>query len=175
MRLTKLIVTVITCLVVFNSYAAEPVMEPHAMLYYRVTFGNGHAHAVKETFGFRMDSALVEPGKPIDYQKLFRRPALFNLKMDDRGSVALNITGVNFLKQVRALHASEDDANTTDSTGTAGAAGDDANAKGQAKTAEKKGLFSRLPDYSGSIKKSQYLGLGIGILVGIGFAMGIGG
>lgn len=168
MRLIKLLVTVIICLVMFNASAAEKFMEPHAMLYYQVTFGNNHAHAVKQTFGLRLDEALVEPRKPIDYQKLFRRPAVINLKMNDAGVMALNITGVNFLKQIRTLHASEDDANTA-------AGGSGAEAKGQAQTAKKKGGFFKLPDYSNAIKKSQYLGLGIGILVGIGFAMGVGG
>ena len=181
MRLSKLIVTVITGLAVFNSFAAEPVMEPHAMLYYQVTFGNGHGHPLKKTFGFRLDDALVEPGKPINYQKLFRRPAVINLKMDDAGVWALNITGVNFLKQVRALHANEDDANTsaggtgakTEPAGTATGGG--AAASGQAGTPEKKGLLSKLPDYSDAIKRSQYLGLAAGIMLGIGILMGIGG
>lgn len=169
MNLNKLIMTVIASLVAFNVNAAEKIIEPHAMLYYQVSFGNSNAHVVKQSFGFRLDEALVEPRHPVNYQKLFRRPALFNLKMDDTGVMSLNITGVNFLKQVRTLHASEDDSSTSAGGGATGGA----DAKGQTKSAGKKGWPFKLPDYSGAIKKSQYLPLGIGILVGIGFAMGI--
>lgn len=173
MRLNKLFLIVFAFLVVADCNAAEPVLEPHAMLYFEIPLGSSHGGKIKPAFGFRMDTALVEPGKPIDYPKLFRHQALFNLKLGHAGIEELKISGVDYLKQYRALHANGDDAGTpADSAGSApgnsgAAAGADTAEQGQAETAEKKeGIFSKLPDYSDAIGKNQYMGLAIGAVIG---------
>jgi len=174
MQLKKLILIVITLLFVFNCNAAEQVLEPHAMLYFQVPLGSNYKDHAKPAFGFRMDNALVEPGKPIDYPKLFSHQAVFDLKMGRSGVESLKFSGVDILKQIRTLQANGDDTDTQEDA--AGAAAGDTGAAGEGSTAssqdeagsgEKKGILSKLPDYSNAIKKTQWLGLAIGI--GIGF------
>ena len=180
MRLTKLFPIVLAFLVVADCNAAEPILEPHAMLYFEIPLGSRHETKIKPAFGFRMDTALVEPHKAIDYPKLFSRPAMFDLKFSHAGIQELKISGVDYLKQYRALHANGD---TTDTPAdSAGSTADNAGAveagtataqQGEEGTAEKKeGIMSKLPDYSDAIKKSQYFGIFLGILLGIGFVAG---
>lgn len=167
MRLYKLILIVIAFIVVTNCNAVEPVLEPHAMLYFKIPLGSRDKDNLKPAFGFRMDTALVEPGKPIDYPKLFSRQAVFDLKMGRTGIEELKISGVDFLKQIRTLHANGDDSSAP--ADTEGTTADDAGAveQGETETTEKKeGIFSKLPDYSDAIKKNQYLGLTIGAVIG---------
>ena len=110
MRVNKLILFVLTFLLTFNSNASELVLEPQAMLYYRVPLGGGHKEQLKSTFGFRLDRTLVEKGKPVDYQKLFRQPAVLDFRMDHAGIESLTIAGVDYLKQYRMSRAAEDEA-----------------------------------------------------------------
>ena len=181
MRLNKLFLIVLAFLVAAECNAAEQILEPHAMFYYTIPLGGSHGGKIKPAFGFRMDTALVEPGKPIDYPKLFRHQAVFDLKFDHDGIEELKISGVDYLKQYRALQANGDETGSTaDNAGTtadnaeAAEAGTAPAQQGEAGTTEKKGgIMSKLPDYSNAIKKTQYLGLIVGAMVGIGFLMGI--
>ena len=110
MRVYKLILFVLTFLLTFNCNAAELVLEPQAMLYYRVPLGGGHGKQMQPTFGFRLDRTLVEKGKPVDYRQLFRQQAVLDFRMDRSGVESLTIGGVDYLKQYRALNAAEDEA-----------------------------------------------------------------
>src|SRR3972149_2516359 len=108
MRVYKLILFVLTFLLTFNCNAAELVLEPQAMLYYRVPLGGGHGKQMQPTFGFRLDRTLVEKGKPVDYRQLFRQQAVLDFRMDRSGVESLTIGGVDYLKQYRALNAAEE-------------------------------------------------------------------
>lgn len=174
MRPNKLILIVIAFLVVSNCNAVEPILEPHAMLYVKIPLGSRHKDTMKPSFGFRMDTALVEPGKPINYPKLFNRQAILDLRMGRAGIEELKISGVDYLKRIRTLHANGDDSGAPADDAGAAEQGQASPDQGGAETAEKKGgIFSKLPDYSNSIKKTQYLGLIVGVMAGVGFLMGI--
>jgi hypothetical protein len=97
--------------------------------------------------------------------------------MGRSGIESLKLSGVDFLKQIRALQQNGDAAGSQeDNAGAAagGAAGEGsaASAQGEAGSDEKKGIFSKLPDYSNAIKKTQYLGLTIGIAIGFAIIAG---
>ena len=178
MRVSKLFLIVLAFLVAAaECNAAEPILEPHAMLYFEIPLGSRHEDRIKPAFGFRMDTAMVEPHKSIDYPKLFSRPAMLDLRFGQAGIKELKISGVDFLKQVRTLHANGDDTGSTaDKADTppanAGASEASTATEQQSKegSAEKKGgLLSKLPDYSNAIRKSQYVGLAIGAVIGFVF------
>jgi hypothetical protein len=132
MRANKLILFVLTLLLTINGSAAEQVLEPHAMLYYRVPLGGGQQDQMKPTFGFRVDRALVEPGKPINYRQLFQQTAVFDFGMGRAGIETLKIGGVDYLARRRALRANGDEPVAGEESAETGAAeAAEANAAGE--------------------------------------------
>ena len=182
MRVYKLILFVLTFLLTFNCNAAELVLEPQAMLYYRVPLGGGHGKQMQPTFGFRLDRTLVEKGKPVDYRQLFRQQAVLDFRMDRSGVESLTIGGVDYLKQYRALNAAEDEAapvadtaETTDApaaeesaTPAEEVAAEEATAE-EVPAEEEPGFFEDLPEI---FEENQRYGLLIGAVLAIGFVAG---
>ncbi|MBF8268997.1 MAG: hypothetical protein HW386_706 [Gammaproteobacteria bacterium] len=109
MRVNKLILFVLTFLATVNCNAADLVLEPQAMLYYRVTFGGNRAKQTQPTFGFRLDRTLHEKNKPVDYRQLFQQQAVLDFKMNQNGAESLTIAGVDYLKQYRLMRAAEEE------------------------------------------------------------------
>ena len=195
MRVNKLILFVLTFLLTFNSNASELVLEPQAMLYYRVPLGGGHKELLKSTFGFRLDRTLVEKGKPVDYQKLFRQPAVLDFRMDHAGIESLTIAGVDYLKRYRIARAAENEAAPVEDgaetaaeapTAEESATPAEEEAAGEVPAEdmaaeeapaeeipdeEEPGFFENLPDI---FEDSQNFGLIIGVILTAGFVLGVG-
>lgn len=166
MRLNQLILIILTFLVTFNSNAAELNLEPHAMLYYQIPLGGGHKDQKKHTFGFRIDNAIIESGKHINYQRLFDQKAVLDFKMHHEGIESFTISGVDYLKQYRLLHANGEGEEVEESVGTEEDAYED--------EAEGPGFFESLPGLSDIVDEDQYLGLLVGALIGVGILIGAG-
>jgi len=176
MRIHKLILVVLAFLITVNCNAGEVTQEPHAMFYYRIPLGGGSKQQSQNTFGFRVDRALVERGKPIDYSQLFQQPAIMDFKMDRSGVESLTIAGVDYLKEYRLLRADEDEAKAAKSdTETASAPAEAGESTDQASTEEssteeKEGVLDKIPKL---FKENQKFGLAMGAVLAIGFVIGI--
>ena len=177
MRIHKLILVVLAFLITVNCNAGEVTQEPHAMLYFRIPLGGGWKQQAQNTFGFRIDRALVERGKPIDYPQLFQQPAILDFKMDRGGVESLTIAGVDYLKEYRLLRAAEDEAKTAEGNTETAAAGAEAGkpttdqaSTEESSTEEKEGVLDKIPKL---FKENQKFGLAMGALLAIGFVIGI--
>lgn len=106
MRVIPLTLALLLSLLTSVGYAAEPVLEPHAMIYYQIPFGGKDYNERRHSFGFRMDRAVVEPTQYIDYQRLIKQPALLDIKMGRDGIDAMMFAGVDYLKKFRVYQAS---------------------------------------------------------------------
>ncbi len=111
MRALPLSLLILTAFVSFNSNAVEPIVEPHAMVYFQLPLGADNIHRNKHSFGFRVDRAFVEPGKALDYRQLINQTAIFDFKMGQHGVEALSFLGVDYLKHYNINRAEEDDDN----------------------------------------------------------------
>jgi hypothetical protein len=74
----------------------EPVSEPHAMIYYRLSFGSQVALESGSAFGFRIDRVDYVPREIIQYSELIRRPAALDVRFAARGVQSLKVSGVDY-------------------------------------------------------------------------------
>ena len=109
MRSLILSLSIIVLLTPLIASAIEPINEPHAMVYYQIPLGASNPEQRQHSFGLRMDRTSHEPGQMIEYQQIFKKPAMFNFKMGYRGIKALNISGIDYLKKYRTNRANGDE------------------------------------------------------------------
>lgn len=74
----------------------EPVSEPHAMIYYRLSFGSPVAPESGSAFGFRIDRVDYAPREIIPYSELMRRPAAVDVQFGARGVQSFKVSGVDY-------------------------------------------------------------------------------
>lgn len=162
MRLNQLLMIILTCLISLNITASELVVEPHAMIYYRIPLGDGVKIQKKHSFGFRLDGAVYESGKHVDYRRLFKQEPVFEFKMNNNGVESLKITGVDYLKQYRVLKQNGE----SEDAGPGGSGG-------EAPADDEPGFFEdfQLSDY---VEDGQRFGLLLGVVLTAGFLIGVG-
>ena len=166
MRLNQLILMILTSLLIFSANAAEPTIEPHAMVYYQIPLGVSGYDNKKHSFGFREDRFISQPGQNIDYQKLMKQPAVFDFKMGHQGVQALTISGIDYLQRIRVHNANQEGHvvdGDTDSKDVLEA---------ETEVDDQSHIFegALLTDIFGDAT----LGTGIGVLIGEGLLTGIG-
>ena len=110
MKTASLFIMLSAMLATFNALAVEPVVEPHAMVYYQVSFGGGKTQDRHSAFGFRMDRASFSPGGMIEYQQLVKQPAMFDFRLGKQGIEGVYISGIDYLQQYRIYRAGEEEA-----------------------------------------------------------------
>lgn len=93
-----------------NAAALEPVVEPHAMVYYQVSFDGEKSRDTRPVFGFRVDRASFSPGGMIEYRQLLGQPAVFDFRMGNRGIEAIYISGIDYLQQYRNIYRADEEA-----------------------------------------------------------------
>lgn len=145
-----------------NAMARGPLVEPHALFYYRFSFDGAAGKEQPPTFGFRMDEINYSRRDTVDIRRLMQRPAMLDLRMDRNGVKALYISGRDYLRQYRLQHADESgDAGTTKDEGKSGdtAAGKDQTVAQKMGSDFKKTLVT-------VVKKTP-----VGVLIGVGFGI----
>ena len=169
MRYTRLVYLILGFLVTFNSNAADLSLESHAMIYYTVPLGGSPANS-KPSFGLRFDEAYMERGKGIDYNRLFDRPAVFDLKMDRDGLRSIELAGTDFLPRLRALQQNGE--SDTDVDATAGTDSETTEEAGAEAEADSGFELPSLRDVFGDQLPGLLLGVGFGValLIGVGSA-----
>jgi len=90
--------------VVAGSAAADEVYEPHALLYYQMSF-SGSAQDRKSSFGLRLDQTYHARDEAPDFSRLISRPAFAEFRLDGNGVSSLNIAGTDVMQAYRVLRA----------------------------------------------------------------------
>jgi len=147
MRISLLFILILS-LVSAGALAREPAAEPHAMIYYRLDFGDGK-HQHDYSFGFRLDRTELRDRKLIDYRELMQRPAMFDFRMNRTGIESIAITGHEF-RDTLLLNRADGDAEGSGNSET--------------------GMGERVTERP----KKVPLGVYAGVLLGIGLAVGAG-
>jgi len=89
--------------------ADELKSEPHALIYYQVSFF-GPAAQHEPRFGLRLDRATFNQRDGIDFRGLLERPALMHVQFTPGGMQQLSLAGTDYLKLYRAQNAAEGEA-----------------------------------------------------------------
>lgn len=79
-----------------DSYAVEPVLDQQGMFYFNMTFDAGQTTKMEHDFGFRFDRGMVEPGENMSMSQLSNKPAVFNLKYNNKGLKAFELNGIDY-------------------------------------------------------------------------------
>lgn len=88
-----------------NATAGGPLGEPHAMFFFQLPFDGAAGTEPRSSFGFRMDQVRHGPDHAIDYRRLMRQPPLLELKMNRDGISSFIVSGTDYLRLYRTLHA----------------------------------------------------------------------
>ena len=172
------IVSVMLCLAAANA-AADEVYEPHALLYYQVSFA-GSAKDRKSSFGLRLDQTYHARNEAPDFRQLIARPAIAEWRLDSDGAYTLNIAGTDLRRAYHVLRADgEGTAPETPAAGESTAANDPATAEAkeggkegdkEAKKETKEGEDRSLGDYLDEAPTGYLIGIALGVvlLTGLG-------
>ena len=87
-------------MVSMNAQAYEPVLDHQGMLYFNLTFDVGQSKKVDHDFGFRFDRSFVQPRETMTMNQLNAKPAVFNLKLNNKGLKAFNVHGIDYSYEV---------------------------------------------------------------------------
>jgi hypothetical protein len=164
------------CLVVFSTvvYAVEPVDEQQVMLYYIIPLDADKHDNNNHQFGLRFDQTTHNPGDVTQISTLESRPAALDFRMGYKGVQSLKIHGVDYASQLIARAAEGEEApadvttepETTAETPAAGGEGEQA-----AETEEPKEKKTEVQEKIDALP----FGVIIGVLLGVGFLVGVGG
>jgi hypothetical protein len=83
-------------MVSMSAQAYEPVLDHQGMLYFNLTFDVGQSKKVDHDFGFRFDRSFVQPRESISMYQLKAKPAVFNLKLNNKGLKEFNVHGIDY-------------------------------------------------------------------------------
>jgi hypothetical protein len=84
--------------------AAGDVYEPHAMLYFQVSF-SGKAQDRKASYGLRLDQTYHARNETPEFRELLARPALAELRIGSDGVRSLRFAGTDFDRAYRVQRA----------------------------------------------------------------------
>ena len=99
-----------------KAFAIEPILDQQAMIYFNVSFDEGHKKTSTYKYGFRFDRGLIKPGEAMEMSQLFTRPAVFNLGLNKYGIKAFELNGVNLTEEHYVYHAAEGENGTVSET-----------------------------------------------------------
>jgi len=83
-------------MVSMSAQAYEPVLDHQGMLYFNLSFDLEQSKKVDHDFGFRFDRSFVQPRDSITMSQLNAKPAVLNLKLNNKGLKAFNIHGIDY-------------------------------------------------------------------------------
>lgn len=153
------------------SPAAEPVSEPHAMVYFQTQW-SGRAQDTRATLGLRLDRGAAVENGVIEYQRLLQRPAMLDFRLGREGVQAFSVAGTDYLAWYRVHHADEAGAATAEAPpapeGEGAEPAPPAPAKAEPEPKEEKATVS------GFLNKAP-VGIIIGVGIGIVLVSGVGG
>lgn len=155
----------VLCLAAGNA-VADNVYEPHAMLYYQVSFSaNGKDR--KASYGLRLDQTYHSRNEVPDFRSLLSRPALAEFRLASDGTQFLNIAGTDVGRAYRVNSANGEE--TTAGTPEAGepASGETSTDESGDATEEEP---SALGQYLEDIPAGYLIGIGLGIVLLTGVA-----
>jgi hypothetical protein len=178
-----LVCGVMLCLVAGGA-AADDVYEPHALLYYQMSF-SGNAQDRKSSYGLRLDQTYHARNEVPDFRQLLTRPALAEFRVDGEGLRYLNIAGTDVGRAYRVYRANGEEA-TTEAAAEAPAEGEPAaettaeapaaepaaetTAEAPAEEDSEEEEGRSLGDYLDEVPAGYLIGIGLGIvlLTGLG-------
>jgi len=156
-------------------FAAEPIEEQQALLYYQIPFGGEKKADNTHKFGFRVDRVSIDGttgqySNSSGFNGLMKKPAALDFQMGHQGISAFKLHGHDYLPQFVSM-ADEADAEVVKTEGENGEAGDQENVEaGETEEGEKKELTT----YSEFLDQTT-VGLIIGGTILILMATGMGG
>lgn len=174
MKTSSLLMVLPAFLITINAAAVEPIVEPHAMVYYQVPFDGGKSQDTRPAFGFRMDRASFSPGGMIDYQQLVKQPAMVDFRIGNKGVEGIYISGVDYLQQYRIYRAGEESGAETEAE-TEVTAETEQPAEGEADKPKQAPKIVR--DIGNTIEagmEAAPAGILIGLALGAGLLIGVG-
>jgi len=139
-------------LVSINSQAIEPVLDQQGTFYFNLSFDAGQSTKTEHDFGFRFDRSLVQPGENMTMSQLTASPAVFNLKLNNRGLKAFELNGIDYYTDKYYVYRG---AEGGDAKSDAAETGDEAEAQPVPETTETQKKKIDIP-----------LGVVIGVLIG---------
>jgi hypothetical protein len=88
-----------------NTYAVEPVLDQQGMFYFNMSFDAGTSTKTEHDFGFRLDRTLLQPDETMTMNQLTDKPAVFNLKLNNKGLKAFELNGVDYSREYYVARA----------------------------------------------------------------------
>jgi hypothetical protein len=148
-------------------FAAEPIEEQQALLYYQIPFGGEKKADNTHKFGFRVDRVSIDRStgqysNPAGFNGLMKKPAALDFQMGQQGISAFKLHGHDYLPQLVSM-ADEADAEVVKTEGENGEAGTQENVEaknGEAKETEE-GEKKELLKYSEVLDQTT-----VGLIIG---------
>ena len=105
-------------------FAAEPIEEQQALLYYQIPFGGEKKADNTHKFGFRVDRVSIDRStgqysNPAGFNGLMKKPAALDFQMGHQGISAFKLHGYDYLPQLVSM-ADEVDAEVVKAEGENG-------------------------------------------------------
>jgi hypothetical protein len=156
-------------------FAAEPIEEQQALLYYNIPFGGENKADNTHKFGFRVDRVSIDSttgqySNSSGFNDLMKKPAALDFRMGHQGISAFKLHGHDYLPQLVSM-ADEADAEVVKTEGGNGEVG--AQENDEAKEAEE-GEKKELLKYSEVLDQTT-VGLIIGGTILLLMVTGMGG
>lgn len=155
----------VLCLATGNA-AAGDVYEPHALLYYQVSF-SGSAQDRKASYGLRLDQTYHARNETPDFRQLLARPALAELSFDSEGAGSLNIAGFG---RAYRMHRANGEGSAGTEAPAEPEAGEPAAEEPQPETASDEEDGRSLGEYLEEIPAGYLIGIGLGVVLVTGLA-----
>jgi len=173
MRKTLIITAALLVLGSASVTAQELVVEPQAMIYYRLPFGGGSQADRQTSFGLRMDQVVHARGRVIRFDRLLQRPPLLALEMNRHGLRALRLAGRDYLHRYVSHRADGDDQAATTGAGEDEAAAT-AEEDGAGEETESAHVGRDISDTVSTIFEKTPAGILIGVAFGAALLAGVG-
>jgi hypothetical protein len=148
-------------------FAAEPIEEQQALLYYQIPFGGEKKADNTHKFGFRVDRVSIDgtTGQYSDsngFNDLMKKPAALDFQMGHQGISAFKLHGHDYLPQLVSM-ADEADAEVVKTEGENGEAGGQENVEAKNGEASKteEGEKKELLTYSEFLDQTT-----VGLIIG---------
>ncbi len=152
----------------FQAAAWENIVEPHAMVYFRLSFDGGTAPDRQSTFGLRLDQVRHSRNSHIEYASLMRRPAMLNLELNRNGIRSLYISGTDYLRLYRLHRADEENGEEP-----AAQAGDDETAMQGEEDGEQPPRYPQVGKDIGDTMKTVMDKAPAGVIIGVGLGIAL--
>jgi len=154
-------------MLIFTSivFAAEPIEEQQALLYYQIPFGGAKKADNTHKFGFRVDRVSIDSStgfysNSAGFNGLMKKPASLDFQMGNQGITAFKLHGYDYLPQL----VSKADEGGGEVVKTEGENGQENGEAGETEEGDKKELLK----FSEVLNQTTVgLMIGAGILIGM--------